>query len=124
MTSPLKIMAFCTLTAVLLAARVQAQEFDSAVYVPGTEDVPLMPGLAAAADGGLVFDQPQGRIVEATASGSVRRRDVIAFYRASLPELGWAVRGNRNFERSGERLSLDFNGRDGRLTVDFTLVPG
>src|SRR5262249_36400359 len=38
-------------------------------YVPGTEDVPLMPGLAAD-DSALIFDKPQGRIVEAAARGA------------------------------------------------------
>lgn len=101
-----------------------AMAVESAVYLPGTEDVPLMPGLAPAPDGMLVFDQPQGRIVEVTTSGPVRRRDVLSFYRESLPELGWAAHGKHDFERAGERLSLDIAGRDGHLTVAFSLVPG
>lgn len=91
-------------------------------YVPGTEDVPLMPGLVAN-DGPLVFDQPQGRIVEASAAGPVRRNDVLAFYHDSLPALGWAPSGSRDFDRDGERLDLAFAGHDGALTVNFTLAP-
>jgi hypothetical protein len=101
-----------------------ARAVESAVYVPGTEDIPLMPGLAPAPDGMLVFDQPQGRIVEVTTSGPVRRRDVLSFYRESLPELGWAAHGKHDFERAGERLSLDIAGHDGHLTVAFSLIPG
>lgn len=101
-----------------------AKAVESAAYVPGTEDVPLMPGLAPAPDGMLVFDQPQGRIVEVTTSGPLRRRDVLSFYHESLPELGWAAHGKHDFERAGERLSLDIAGRDGHLTVAFSLVPG
>jgi hypothetical protein len=92
-------------------------------YVPGTEDVPLMPGLTAQGDGPLIFDKPQGRIVEATATGAVKREAVLAFYRSSLPELGWSRSGEHDFDRSGERLSLDFKGHDGALTVGFTLAP-
>jgi hypothetical protein len=122
---PSRRIALTWLAAALACAPLaRATAMDAALYVPGTEDVPLMPGLAPADDSLLVFDQPQGRIVEASASGPVRRRDVIAFYRASLPELGWAVHGRHAFERAGERLSLDFDGRDGQLTVAFTLVPG
>ena len=95
----------------------------AARYVPGTEDVPLMPGLAADAESGLVFDKPQGRIVAALALGAVRRRDVIAFYRDSLPQLGWRPEGERKFAREGERLRLDFDGSDGHLQVEFTLAP-
>lgn len=92
-------------------------------YVPGTEDVPLMPGLAPVDDLGLVFDKPQGRIVEASARGSVSRRAVLAFYQESLPQLGWQPSGDRRFLRDGERLSLNFGGHDGNLLVDFTLAP-
>ena len=97
------------------------------LYVPGTEDVPLMPGLAADETASLVFDKPQGRIVEAAARGAVSRRAVMAFYAESLPQLGWRrIAGNaanKSFERDGERLSLDFDGRDGNLQVAFTLAP-
>src|SRR5215469_8306568 len=40
-------------------------------FVVGTEDVPLMPGLAPVPGSSLVFDKPEGRIVEAQASGKV-----------------------------------------------------
>jgi hypothetical protein len=97
------------------------------LYVPGTEDVPLMPGLAADEAASLVFDKPQGRIVEAAARGAVTRHAVMAFYEESLPQLGWrrtsATNTQKSFERDGERLSLDFDGRDGNLQVAFTLAP-
>ena len=92
-------------------------------FVPGTEDVPLMPGLAAESGSGLVFDKPQGRIIEAAAHGAVSRKAVIAFYRESLPQLGWKASDERHFQREGERLSLDFKGSDGDLQVAFTLAP-
>ena len=92
-------------------------------YVPGTEDVPLMPGLAAEAGAALIFDKPQGRIVEAAARGAVSRHAVLAFYQQSLPQLGWQPAGERRFQRDGERLSLDFDGSDGNLLVGFTLAP-
>ena len=101
-------------------------------YVPGTEDVPLMPGLATDAGASIVFDKPQGRIVEAAATGAVTRHAVMAFYEESLPQLGWrhaaakstdGSAATKSFERDGERLSLDFDGRDGNLQVAFTLAP-
>jgi hypothetical protein len=101
--------------------------FVPSVYVPGTEDVPLMPGLAADDAASLIFDKPQGRIVEAAASGPVTRHAVVAFYEESLPQLGWrrtaGAAATKSFERDGERLSLDFDGRDGNLQVAFTLAP-
>jgi hypothetical protein len=102
--------------------------FVQPVYVPGTEDVPLMPGLAADDASSVIFDKPQGRIVEAAARGAVTRHAVMAFYEESLPQLGWRrtvpkSAATKSFERDGERLSLDFDGRDGNLQVAFTLAP-
>jgi hypothetical protein len=95
----------------------------AAEFVAGTEDLPLMPGLAAVAGSSLVFDKPQGRIVEAQATGKVNRSDVQSFYGATLPQLGWASAGANAWRRDGEQLRLDFHGRDGNLTIGFSLSP-
>ena len=92
-------------------------------FVPGTEDVPLMPGLAPVVGSSLVFDKPEGRIIEAQARGAVSRSAVSAFYEASLPQLGWKAAGVGAWRRETELLRLDFHGRDGALTVGFTLRP-
>ncbi len=92
-------------------------------YVAGIDDLPLMPGLMAVPDAGVVFDKPSGRIVEAYAEGEVGRAQVAAFYTATLPQLGWRARQSNVFVREGERLSLIFLGGDGELIVRFTLEP-
>ena len=56
-------------------------------FVAGTEDLPLMPGLAAVAGSSLVFDKPQGRIVEAQAAGKVSRSAVQSFYGTTLSQV-------------------------------------
>ena len=53
----------------LLGAPVVAQEGNA--FVAGIEDLPLMGGLIEDVDAGLVFDKPEGRIVEAYATGEV-----------------------------------------------------
>ena len=117
-------MLLAALLLTLLAAPLPGQaQSVPATYVPGTEDVPLMPGLASDASAGLVFDKPQGRIIEASARGAVSRRAVLAFYQESLPQLGWHPADERHYQRDGERLSLDFDGSDGDLQVGFTLSP-
>ena len=45
------------------------------------------------------------------------------FYAATLPQLGWTPAGADPWRRDGEMLRLDFRGRDGDLTVGFTLSP-
>jgi len=92
-------------------------------FVAGTEDVPLMPGLTFVAGSDLVFDKPEGRIVEAQARGALARANVQAFYATSLPPLGWKKIGVDRWQRDAERLKLDFSGQDGRLTVGFTISP-
>jgi hypothetical protein len=95
----------------------------AAGFVAGTEDIPLMPGLAAVAGSALSFDKPQGRIVQAQAAGKVTRAAVQRFYGETLPQLGWRPAGDNAWQREGEELRLDYHGRDGELTVGFTLSP-
>lgn len=92
-------------------------------YIAEVEDLPLMPGLAEVEGAGVVFDKPDGRIVEAYAQGEVARESVLAFYRKTLPQLGWRAAGAAKFQREGESLSLDFLDGGGALIVRFTLVP-
>jgi len=94
-------------------------------FVPGTEDLPLMPGLESIAGSAVVFDKPEGRIVESTAHGTLSRSAVTRFYTQTLPQLGWKhVAGTlATWTRAGERLRLDFRGPDGDLSVGFMLAP-
>jgi len=107
------------LLAVLLAAPAPAAD----AFVAGTEDLPLMPGLDPVRDSGIVFDKPQGRIVEVEARGKVTRAAAEKFYADSLPPLGWVADGTHRWRRDGEGLHLDIKGRDGDLRVAFSLLP-
>jgi hypothetical protein len=107
--------------ALLVALVLLAGAAGAAEFVPGTEDVPLMPGLVAAADP-VVFDKPEGRIVTTSARGEVSRAVVRGFYARTLPALGWQREGE-GWRREGETLKLDFSGEDGNLTVGYTLTP-
>ncbi|BAI73310.1 hypothetical protein AZL_026720 [Azospirillum sp. B510] len=99
---------------------------DSGPFVPGTTDVPVMPGLASAESEPLVFDKPGGRIVQAVLSGDVPRQAVLAFYDQTLPQLGWRRTADRVFVREGEELRLEFPQPAKQKTataVRFTLTP-
>jgi len=92
-------------------------------FVSGIEDLPLMQGLEEA-EGGMVFDSPAGRIVEAVAVGAVSREDVLDFYDETLLQLGWTPDGNGVFRREGEVLRVEFPGAEGERTiVRFALSP-
>jgi hypothetical protein len=96
---------------------------ESPGFLAGTEDIPLMPGLRNEPNTLVVFDKPQGRIVEAEARGKVTRAAVEKFYAASLPELGWKADGPDGWRRDEEELRIDFKGHDGDLRVAFSLAP-
>ena len=109
--------------ALLATPTVAAQKGMRAGFVAGTEDLPLMPGLRNEESTLVVFDKPQGRIIEVEARGKVTRAAVERFYLASLPALGWVAEGNHGWSREGEGLRLAIKGRDGDLRVGFSLSP-
>lgn len=86
-------------------------------FVAGFDDLPLMPGLAQEHDGVTIFESPYGRIAESWASGPVARADVLAFYGATLPQLGWARTAETTFKREGEELTLDIT-EDGQAQTE------
>ena len=108
----------------LLAVPSQAQDPG---FIEQVTDLPLMPGLSEVKDAGVVFDKPDGRIVEAYAEGDLKRDAVIGFYSDTLPQLGWtkakAAGAAATFRREGENLALDFLDGGGALVVRFTLTP-
>jgi hypothetical protein len=116
----LSAFALLFLGTVLAAAPVAAQRSG---FLAGTEDVPLLQGLSTDPATLVVFDKPQGRIVEVEAKGAVSRAAVEKFYAASLPQLGWTADGRNAWRRDGERLRLAFKGQDGDLRVAFSLAP-
>ena len=95
-------------------------------FVSAIADLPLMPGLVEQEAEGVVFETPDGRIVETFAFGQTERSSVIRFYEESLPQLGWIREAPLRFRREGEALTIDFpDSQSGAgLTVRFSLSPG
>ncbi|PCI50069.1 MAG: hypothetical protein COB49_04190 [Alphaproteobacteria bacterium] len=52
-------------------------------------DIPLMKGFVEEDGSRMVFDTPQGRIIEVRASGPQRAAQVLDYYRVVLPSLSW-----------------------------------
>jgi hypothetical protein len=92
-------------------------------YVEGFEDLPLAPGLANMPDAGTNFDKPAGRIVVAYATGSPAKTAIEAFYRRTLPQLGWKELKPGQYVREGERLVIEVMARGRTVTVRYTLSP-
>ena len=91
-------------------------------FVAGVDDLPLPPGLEEA-PGAVVFDKPDGRIVEADARGPLQAATVRSFYRAVLPAFGWTQAGELSFVRGDETLRIEIAETDGALTVHFSIAP-
>ncbi len=91
--------------------------------VPGFEDIPLMPGLRALADRGHVFDTPVGRLVESHVGGRVDAGAARAFYRETLPSLGWQPAGTQTYLRDEETLLIEYSVGGEELTIRFRVRP-
>jgi hypothetical protein len=95
-------------------------------FVDGIDDLPLMPGLIGMGDQSLVFDKPNGRIVQAVATGRVQASAVRSFYADTAPQLGWKSAGEGRFTRDGESLRIELidpGAPGGVLTVRFLVNP-
>jgi hypothetical protein len=110
---------------------VAAPAFAQNRFVPGIEDLPLMPQLSAVQGENVVFEAPAGRIVEAWADGATSADAVREFYGKTLPQLGWRSSGPDLFRRENETLRLEFPASSprggasaGRILVRFYLAPG
>tara|TARA_R110002096_G_scaffold436105_1_gene668123 strand:+ start:140807 stop:141199 length:393 start_codon:yes stop_codon:yes gene_type:complete len=125
-----KTLYICVLLAGLVgASHAAAQQGDMLKDMA----LPLMGGLAENSDGAMLFDSPEGRIINAEASGMLAAKDVYEYYRVVLPSLGWSVeRGapcdvNVSFcikaTRDAENLLLDIASAGNKSTVTYALAP-
>ena len=105
-----QLMRICLALGLIFCAPIAAARS----YLSSIGDVPLAEGLQELPDAGFVFDKPQGRIVQLTASqkAGVTQQALMAFYQNSLPNLGWQARESDSnmltFFRRGEILRLTF----------------
>ncbi|MED6312033.1 MAG: hypothetical protein VX624_19340 [Pseudomonadota bacterium] len=109
---------FVFIAAAMLAVPVLAQTF-----VPGFEDVPLMPGLNVIPDSSHVFETPAGRLIEVRAAGAVSAAALETFYRDTMPALGWSRDPDGSFVQTNEVLVIEHSGAGGNLAVTFRLSP-
>ena len=97
---------------------------ETAAFFRSMGDIPIMPGLSEIENDDIVFDKPEGRIAEATASTARSRDAVLSFYNSALPQLGWDRTAAGTFIRGGETLKIAVEeSSDGRL-VRILISPG
>lgn len=115
----IKYVSFFALT-LLLAFPVQATSF-----IEGLEDVPLMNGMEQLPNDNISFGNEDSRLVETLlTSNKYGFKKTAAFYKNTLPQMGWQYQGMRGqtlvFEREGEVLELSKES-DKPLTVRLTV---
>jgi hypothetical protein len=93
------------------------------VFISGLEDLPLINGLEERLESSVIFDSPQGRVVEVIASGVMQQEIVSDFYQNTLPQLGWTKLNEDRYQREGETLSLEFIRNGSSLEVRFFVEP-
>ena len=113
-------LIFCLALSITTGA-FQARAADG--FVSGFEDLPLMDGLTQVAQESVLFDTPQGRIVQASAVGTATQASVVSFYDSTLPQLGWTRSAAATYQREGETLRLEFSMTDQQLLVKFLSEP-
>ena len=96
----------------------------SSQFFTAVSDLPLMPGFIEQLDENMVFDKPEGRIIETEAVGKAEREGAERFYLETLPQLGWRFIGGSSFEREGEVLEIGFSeAEQGYISIHITVKP-
>ena len=97
-------------------------------FVPGFEDIPLMPDMEVDEEGQVLFDTASGRIAEINVATTHPRQAVQKYYHDTLTQLGWHALDDFKFRREKEKLQLNLSeGKDKSnqhmLLVEFELSP-
>lgn len=82
-----------------------------AIFVEGLEDIPIPDGLHQVDNGNLNFGNEEIRFIEAyLTSKHLDFAEIMAFYKETLPQMGWNDRKKSLdriiFERDGETLEI------------------
>lgn len=91
-------------------------------FLAEIDDLPLAPGLVEV-PGGTLFDAPQGRIVEANATGTMLEVELRTFYDETLPQLGWKRTGTDEYRRDKEALHFEITTAGMQINIHFSLTP-
>ena len=120
---------------IMLSCLIVPGQGTAAEFLRFVEDLPLAPGLVEDQDTITIFDKPNGRIVETSASGAQSTASVVDFYRQTLPQLGWvpiaSVAATKitartirlRFSRAREALSLVVGKENGVVVVRYAIAP-
>ena len=88
------------------------------------EDLPVMPQLVEDTKAAMTFESSAGRVAEVEANGLASSDAIDAYYKQSLPQLGWLPQANGSYRRGNELLVIEVKvGLGGAVKVLFHLEP-
>ncbi|MEM6904062.1 MAG: hypothetical protein AAF556_12560 [Pseudomonadota bacterium] len=99
-------------------------------YVQGFDALPVMPGLTPSPAGSLIFDKPDGRILQAVLIGDVSADATFGYYEPTLRSLGWDAQDpdgpnqnsrSRQYRRGVENLQLLYQASQGTSPAQLIL---
>lgn len=97
---------------------------ETARFFSSMQDVPLVVGINELPDQTLVYDKPEGRIVESVAEVNSGTFDSIRkAYDETLPQLGWRKIADNTYTRQGEFLTMNYEAIDGRNFLKVMVRP-
>lgn len=91
---------------------------DQSEFLEAIPDVPVMQGMEEMQDYILVFDKPEGRIIETLVhTDDISQESIRNYYAQTLPQLGWRKSGSDEFVREQEKLSLQYEDDFLKITI-------
>ena len=108
-------MKYLLLILLFFSAPVFAQNF-----LPGTEDIPLMDGLKNVEETAS-FDSPTERMVLLSAETTLPAKQILAFYRQTLTNLGWQPKKEGYFERGTDSFLIEITPSGKNNQIQFKL---
>ena len=90
------------------------------VFLPGTEDIPLMNGLQQVEETAS-FDNPDERMVLISAETNLPPKKIFEFYQESLKNLGWGEQKIGQFKRGNDFFSIEVTPTQKTSQIQFRL---
>ena len=95
-----------------------------AVFFNALEDVPVAPGMEELVEQTVLFDKPEGRIIESVAyMDDVTQEQALDFYHSVLPQMGWNKVSRTRFFRETEFLDIVFEDHEGKNFMRVMVKP-
>ncbi len=88
---------------ILFSVPTMAQE----VFIPQTQDIPLMSDLSINMSDDMNFDTPAGQLITFEAkSRSQTGKQILNYYKKTLPEMGWVEHAHNYYTRDKDSVTM------------------